>query len=92
MEKDDLIITAEQAQLRLTAEEEEKLRSAVSEMLDYFTLMNEVDVKDLLPTTHALIRENALRADNPVRNNNQEELVSRAPEHENNFIVIPNVL
>ena len=100
MEKDDLLITAAQAQLALSPEEEGRLRTAVSEMLDYFELMNEVDVTNLNPTTHALVRENALRADNPNQNNNhnnnfnnnQEALISRAPENEDNFIVIPNVL
>ncbi len=92
MEKDELIITAEQAQLELTAEEETRLRTAVSEMIEYFSLMNKVDVNDLPPTTHALVRENALRNDNAVNNYNPVDLVNRAPEHENNFIVIPNVL
>jgi aspartyl-tRNA(Asn)/glutamyl-tRNA(Gln) amidotransferase subunit C len=92
MEKDELIITAAQAQLELTPEEEDRLRTAVSQMLDYFSLMSEVDVDNLPPTTHALIRENALRPDTAERTNNQEDLVSRAPEHENNYIVIPNVL
>ena len=92
MEKNDLIITAAQAQLALSAEEEGRLSAAVSEMLDYFELMKEVDVSSLAPTTHALVRENALRPDNSNSNNNQEALIQRAPEHENNFIVIPNVL
>ena len=92
MEKDDLLITAAQAQLALSAEEAGRLETAVSEMLDYFELMKEVDVSNLNPTTHALVRENALRADNPNPNNNQEALISRAPENEDNFIVIPNVL
>ncbi|MDC7226141.1 MAG: Asp-tRNA(Asn)/Glu-tRNA(Gln) amidotransferase subunit GatC [Spirochaetales bacterium] len=92
MEKDDLLITAAQAQLALSAEEAGRLETAVSEMLDYFEMMNEVDVSNLPPTTHALVRENALREDNPNPNNNQEDLVNRAPENEDNFIVIPNVL
>jgi aspartyl-tRNA(Asn)/glutamyl-tRNA(Gln) amidotransferase subunit C len=92
MEKNDLLVTAAQAQLDLSAEEEGRLSAAVTEMLDYFELMNEVDVSKLAPTTHALVRENALRSDNSNPNNNQEALVARAPEHEDNFIVIPNVL
>jgi len=95
MEKDDLLITAAQAQLALSAEEEERLEAAVSEMLDYFELMKEVDVTNLTPTTHALVRENALRVDNPNNNSNpniQGALVAAAPESEDNFIVIPNVL
>jgi aspartyl-tRNA(Asn)/glutamyl-tRNA(Gln) amidotransferase subunit C len=92
MEQNELIITAAQAQLQLSAEEEVRLKTAVTEMLDYFSKMSEVDVDNLAPTTHALVRDNALRADNPNQNNNQEELIARAPENENNFIVIPNVL
>ena len=92
MEKEDLLITAAQAQLALSEEEAGRLEAAVSEMLDYFELMNEVDVSNLKPTTHALVRDNALRADNPNPNNNQEDLINRAPENEDNFIVIPNVL
>lgn len=92
MERNDLLITAAQAQLALSAEEEKQLSEAVTQMLDYFELMNEVDVSNLKPTTHALVRENALREDNPNPNNNREDLINRAPEKENNFIVIPNVL
>ncbi|MBI9107167.1 MAG: Asp-tRNA(Asn)/Glu-tRNA(Gln) amidotransferase subunit GatC [Spirochaetales bacterium] len=92
MEQDDLIITAAQAQLELSAEEEGRLAAAVTEMLDYFSKMSEVDVDNLAPTTHALVTDNALRTDTPNQNNNQKELVDRAPDNENNFIVIPNVL
>ena len=95
MEKDDLLITAAQAQLALSPEEEGRLKTAVSEMLDYFELMNEVDVSNLNPTTHALVRENALRNDNSNNNPNsnlQGALIAAAPENEDNFIVIPNVL
>ena len=91
------MITAAQAQLALPAEEERRLGAAVTEMLDYFSMMSEIDVENLAPTTHALNRDNALRADNPNSdnnnsNNNQDALINRAPENNNNFIVIPNVL
>lgn len=96
MERTELLITAAQAQLALPAEEEGRLAAAVTEMLDYFAKMLEVDVENLDPTTHALVRDNALRADNSNSannfNNNQEALINRAPENSNNFIVIPNVL
>ncbi|MDC7125303.1 MAG: Asp-tRNA(Asn)/Glu-tRNA(Gln) amidotransferase subunit GatC [Spirochaetales bacterium] len=96
MKTEELLITAAQAQLALPAEEEGRLAAAVTEMLDYFAKMSEVDVENLEPTTHALIRDNALRADNSNPNNkfnnNQEALIERAPESNNNFIIIPNVL
>ncbi len=95
MEQDDLLITAAQAQLALSPEEEGRLKTAVTEMLDYFSKMSEVDVDNLAPTTHALIRDNALRNDNFNNNRNsniQGALIAAAPESEDNFIVIPNVL
>lgn len=95
MEKDDLLITAAQAQLALSAEEAGRLEAAVTEMLDYFELMKEVDVTNLEPTTHALVRKNALRADNSNENPNPNlkgALIAAAPESEDDFIVIPNVL
>lgn len=96
MKKEELLITASQAQLALPKQEEERLSVAVTEMLNYFEKMNEVDVENLAPTTHALVRENALRLDvsnvENTFNNSQEALINRAPEKNNNFIVIPNVL
>ena len=95
MEQDDLMITAAQAQLQLSAEEEGRLKTAVTEMLDYFSKMSEIDVDNLAPTTHALVRDNALRADNPNNNSNsnmQGALIAAAPDSADNFIVIPNVL
>ena len=95
MEKEELIITAAQAQLQLSTEEEGRLSAAVTEMLDYFSKMSEVDVDNLAPTTHALVRDNALRVDNPNNNSNpniQGALIAAAPDSADNFIVIPNVL
>ncbi len=94
MEKNDLLITAAQAQLSLSSDEEERLIKAVSEMLNYFELMNEVDVENIKPTTHSLICKNTLRDDslNKKRENLQQELIDAAPESEDNFIVIPSVL
>ena len=105
MKKEELLITAAQARLALPAAEEGRLAAAVTEMLDYFSLMAEVDVENLDPTTHALNRDNALRADNSNSDNlnsdnnnpnnydnDQNALINRAADNNNNFIVIPNVL
>ena len=54
--------------------------------------MQAIDVHDLAPTTHALLKENRLRED--VENHAQlgDKLLENAPEREERFIVIPNVL
>ncbi|WP_028973363.1 Asp-tRNA(Asn)/Glu-tRNA(Gln) amidotransferase subunit GatC [Spirochaeta cellobiosiphila] len=93
MRKEDLEITAELAQLRLSDEDFDRLAGEVNTMLDYFAKMMEVDVEGLEPTTHALLKNNRVRDDIPQTNQSlSDELIENAPEIEDRFIVIPNVL
>ncbi len=93
MEKNDLFITASLARLELEEDEAQKLGEEVSRMLTYFEKMAEVDVEGLEPTTHALQKENRLREDRRRPNEAQpDELLECAPDLEDRFILIPNVL
>ena len=93
MEKAELTITAELACLELTDEDRDELGSAVSQMLEYFSKMAELEVDNLEPTTHALLSKNRLRRDETVPNEAApDELLELAPERDSRFIVIPNVL
>ncbi|TFG61755.1 MAG: Asp-tRNA(Asn)/Glu-tRNA(Gln) amidotransferase subunit GatC [Spirochaetales bacterium] len=92
MENTELYVTASLAALELTAEEAGELSKAVEQMLDYFSKMAEFDIKNLEPTTHALLASNRLRPDILNAAINPDDLLERAPELEDRFIVIPNVL
>ena len=93
MEKNDLFITASLARLELEEDEAQKLGEEVSRILTYFEKMSEVDVDGLEPTTHALQKENRLREDRRRPNEAQpDELLECAPDLEDRFILIPNVL
>jgi len=93
MEKNDLYITAQMARLELSETEALELEEAVSQMLEYFEKMKEVDVTDLEPTTHALLKDNRLRKDEPAdKKSKPKDILKNAPELEDRFIVIPNVL
>lgn len=93
MDIEELRTTANLAMMELHESEVARLSDAVSSMLDYFSVMQQVDVSGLEPTTHALVEGNTVREDtennNPI---NPENLVHRAPDNDNNHIVIPNVL
>jgi len=80
------------ARLSLSPDELEKLRTAVEQMLGHFSHMREIDVAGLSPTTHALLKENRLRDDAELRDVPTQALLENAPEREERFIVIPNVL
>ena len=92
MDASELTVTARMARLILSPDEQEKLRAAVEQMLAHFSHMKEIDVQGLAPTTHALLRENRLRDDVESSLDVTEKLLENAPEREERFIVIPNVL
>jgi aspartyl-tRNA(Asn)/glutamyl-tRNA(Gln) amidotransferase subunit C len=106
MEAEELQTTARMARLSLSSAEEEQLGRAVEQMLAYCSHMASLPVDDLEPTTHALLRKNRLRADEgsvdqaaespsgagPVSARSADALLANAPEREDRFILIPNVL
>ena len=92
MKRDELLLTARLAQIHLSEDELENLAAEVSQMLEYFRMMGEVDVSGLEPTTHALLKHNRTREDKAKDLSAADDLLEKAPELEDRFIVIPNVL
>ena len=91
MDAKELNETANLALIDLSEEETQKLGAAVSDMLEYFARMSEIDVDNLEPTTHALLKQNRTRVDSSFPQD-ADTLLENAPELEDRFIVIPNVL
>lgn len=104
MEDTDLYTTADLAFIALTPDELGRLKTEVTSMVAFFEKMKELDVAGLAPTTHALARGNRSRLDNPVSNNTNnnphnnananlaDAILEQAPDLEDRFICIPNVL
>jgi len=93
MDSKELFQTASLARLELDEAEAEKLSQEVSRMLEYFSLMEKVDVSNLQPTTHALMKNNRLRKDELAEQKvDPDEMLENAPDLEDRFIMIPNVL
>ena len=92
MDRQDLYTTAHMARLHLAEEEVGPFADAVLRMLDCFAKMEEVDVRDLEPTTHVLLKRNRLRADEPSAEIDPDRLLENAPEMEDRLITVPNVL
>ena len=90
MLRDELQTTAKLAMLDL--EDPKKIEVAVSQMLEYFSKMMEIDVDALEPTTHALVKENRVRDDVVRAPLNADDLLDKAPNREERFFRIPNVL
>lgn len=91
MERAELDITAQLARLELSEEEIRRFEKAVYQMLEYFSKMREFDVEGLPPTAQ-MTKNNRTREDGAIANEDTAGLLSNAPELEDRFIVIPNVL
>jgi len=92
MLKEELLVTASLAMLELDETEAEKLNQAITQMIEYFSLMEKLDVDNLPPTTHVFVKENRTREDVPAEISIADKLIEYAPEKDGRFIVVPNVL
>ncbi len=96
MDTRELYTTASLAHLSLSDEEAGELGQQVTRMVEYFSLMRDIDVDSLEPTTHAFSKVNRLRQDTEVNGERlshmADSLLDNAPELEDRFFVIPNVL
>jgi aspartyl-tRNA(Asn)/glutamyl-tRNA(Gln) amidotransferase subunit C len=97
MDRSELDITAELALMDLTDGERGQLESAVAQLLEYFSVMDSIDVSGLEPTTHALqegnrLRPDALPDDGEAAQALADDILEQAPDLEDRFIAIPNVL
>ena len=94
---EELQTTADLALLELSDSDRAELEVGVKSLLDYFQVMSQIDVSEFPPTTHVLAEENRVR-DDEVRDvtgaNPQmsDDLLAQAPDLEDRFIAIPNVL
>ena len=92
MQKEELFVTASLARLELDENEAEKLNQAVTQMVEYFSMMDLIDVDDLPPTTHAAVKANRTRKDSASEISLADIMIENAPEKSARFITIPNVL
>jgi aspartyl-tRNA(Asn)/glutamyl-tRNA(Gln) amidotransferase subunit C len=92
MDRQELELTAELANIELSESELDAFNLAVSELLAHFQTMAEIDVDELEPTTHPVLQQNRLRPDQVEPSDLSDALLENAPELEDRFIVIPNVL
>lgn len=81
------------ARVGLTEAEKKSLAGEMSSILEYVKQLDEVDVKNVEPTSQVTGLRNVTRNDEVIRSEiGREELLSNAPETENGFIKVKSVL
>ncbi|RLC72094.1 MAG: Asp-tRNA(Asn)/Glu-tRNA(Gln) amidotransferase GatCAB subunit C [Chloroflexi bacterium] len=78
--------------LGLTEEEVEKFREQLSNILENFEILQQVDTTDVPPMFHVLPLENVFREDEVAPSLPQEEVLANAPQREGEFFRVHAVL
>ncbi len=91
MDFQELKTTIDMAMLELEPAQEDALTRGISQLLEYYQKMAAVDITGVEATTHALVTGNRTRPDQ-VLSGDADPLLEQAPDLEDRFIAIPNVL
>ncbi len=83
---------AKLARLSLSEKERELFGSQLNSILNYMEKLNEVDTKDVEPTSHVISLSNVMRDDIPVRSIKREDALMNAPEHTDKFYRVPKII
>ena len=80
------------ARLELTPEEEQRLPSQLSAILDYVEQLSELDTNNVEPTTRAIDVSNITRADEQKTFGDRQLLLDNAPDREEDYFRVPKIL
>jgi aspartyl-tRNA(Asn)/glutamyl-tRNA(Gln) amidotransferase subunit C len=78
--------------LGLSEEEVEKFSLQLSNILENFEILKEVDTADVPPATHTIPLQNVFRKDDVSESYPQAEILSNAPRQEGNCFKVQAIL
>jgi aspartyl-tRNA(Asn)/glutamyl-tRNA(Gln) amidotransferase subunit C len=80
------------ARLRLAGEEKELFGSQLSGILGYMEQLEELDTKNIEPTSHVLSLNNVMREDASAPSLAREDALRNAPSHTEKFYRVPKII
>ncbi|HEY4719290.1 MAG TPA: Asp-tRNA(Asn)/Glu-tRNA(Gln) amidotransferase subunit GatC [Candidatus Methylomirabilis sp.] len=80
------------ARLGLSEEEIERMRAQLDAILNYVDKLNELETRDVPPTSHAIPMTNVFREDAVRPCLSQEEALANAPDRAEAFFRVPRIL
>jgi aspartyl-tRNA(Asn)/glutamyl-tRNA(Gln) amidotransferase subunit C len=78
--------------LGISEEEAQKFSGQFSSIIDYFTMLNEVDTENIPPASDITNNKNVLREDIAQPSMSREEFLNNAPQSERGYVKVPTVL
>lgn len=80
------------AKLNLADAEKEKVKKDLNDILNYMTLMNELDTDGVEPLTHVFPIENVFREDEVTNLPDRDNLLANAPVKKDGCFVVPKTV
>ena len=80
------------ARLGLTEAEMNRLREQLSDILENFEILQQVDTTDVPPTAQSIALQNVVKDDEVAASLTENEILANAPRREDNFFRVRAVL
>ena len=90
--KEEVLYVAHLARLDLDDESIEKFAGQIDEILGYIDKLNQVETREIRPTSHAIFLTNAFRDDEPGEHLERDRALANAPDKEDGSFVVPKVV
>jgi len=89
--EEEVLKIASLAKLSLNEEEVTLFSHQLGDILNYVEQLNKLDTENVQPTTRAISTTNIFRDDEVKQDYTVEEILSNAPEREDNLFKVPKI-
>ncbi|MDP3260391.1 MAG: Asp-tRNA(Asn)/Glu-tRNA(Gln) amidotransferase subunit GatC [Thermodesulfovibrionales bacterium] len=80
------------ARLSVSEKEREAFGAQLQGILSYMEKLNELDTKDVEPTSHVVSLSNVMRDDVQRASISREDALANAPDHTDKFYRVPRII
>jgi len=92
LSREEVLHIALLARLGLTEEEVGKFREQLSNILENFEILQQIDTSNIPPTAQSIALQNVVSDDEVSSSLNQDQVLANAPQKEENFFKVRAVL
>jgi len=92
IKKEDVNYVAHLSRLKIPDDQIERITSQLACIISYISKLNELDTRDVPPTSHPLPMKNVFRKDKVKRSLDTEKALSVAVQKKDKFFKVPRVI
>ena len=92
IDEDTVVHLAELARITLSDKEKKEFAKQLSNILEFFSQISELDTENVKPTYHVLELKNVFREDEPRDSMPQDVALANAPQKEKGYFKSPKIV